>query len=350
MNGGVERPLGVERERAFLFVYCSNLTMKFFTFAMEYSLEVGHCVVYTGTGEIPYELLYGKEVDESKLKRLYTFGCLGACFVDKKIRKQLGIPKGQKAEPCLFLGYSKTGMKRVYKFRTKAVHEELHVRFLNRILPGTTLHPHHMNPYMNLNASLENDPEWKQLDEFEVVESVESVQMELPPAIPDKSDPQQAEIRFEGEVKLSGSRDKETPIVVFDTPDRDSDVDQTQLDDSDEDDNDHEPINESILEDQSGEPDSSADNSQIKDRLRQRKPVNYADIARGQVEREPNNLSISVDQLETEKYQDYLEKLEGLMALYASLTSIDNGNEPTSSTTADEEIQDENHTVTQQSW
>ena len=176
-NGGVERPLGVDRARAQCMLASANLPQKLFNFAMDYALVISRALVHnrpsnkdsTGAFRCSQYIALGHLPDYT---RLIPFGCLVAVGVTKKIRttvfKQLSdrnIVSGSrlwKAEPGLFLGYTSKRIALIYLYRTQRVHEVFHFRPLSRVFPGLSLKPHHINPALisdNFLGPLGREPE-----------------------------------------------------------------------------------------------------------------------------------------------------------------------------------------------
>jgi hypothetical protein len=160
-NGGVERPLGVERARAQCMLATANLPQKLFNFAMDYAVILTRALVHNRPANkdsegIPRSAQYLALGYDPDYKLLIPFGCLVAVGVTKKLRtavfKQLSdrrVIDGSrlwKAEPGLFLGYTSQRIALIYLYRTQRVHEVFHFRPLSRVFPGLSLKPHHINP------------------------------------------------------------------------------------------------------------------------------------------------------------------------------------------------------------
>ena len=146
-NGAAERPIGIIRARAAAMLMQANLPSRMFNFAMDYAITISNALVHTETKKTPFEMLHGMKEDYS---RFHPFGCLVAIYVPKKHRPARA-EKLRKAEPGLFLGYRGSKILLVYKFRTRAVHEEYQVRFLEHIFPGLTLNPAILSPFVKSN-------------------------------------------------------------------------------------------------------------------------------------------------------------------------------------------------------
>ena len=148
LNGFVERHIGIDKDRAGCMLAQANLPGRFIKYALEYAVYVGNLVHNPLLNKTPMEALTGRKPDQKHYKALHLFGCLVFSFVPKGLRgKRLGAY--QKAEPGIFLGYEGKGIVRVWKHRTKAVHNEYHVAFCETEFPGLKLEDRHLNPLLN---------------------------------------------------------------------------------------------------------------------------------------------------------------------------------------------------------
>ena len=140
-NGGVERPLGVERAKAQYMLATANLPQKLFNFAVDYAVIpirvlVHNCPLNKDSAGIPKCTPYLDRGYDPDCKLMIPFGCLVAVDVTKKIRtvefkqpsdrKALDGSRLWKAEPGLFLGYTSQRIALIYLYRTQRVHEVFH--------------------------------------------------------------------------------------------------------------------------------------------------------------------------------------------------------------------------------
>lgn len=144
LNGAAERSLGIYRARASCLLATSSLPYKLFNFAMEYAVDIGRNLIDKKMGKTPYETVHGVKPDYT---RFHPFGCLVAVYVPKEKRRDWIQPL-HKAEAGIFLGWKSQRIIFVYKFRTKLIHEEFQVTFIDAIFPGLTANTERLSRYI----------------------------------------------------------------------------------------------------------------------------------------------------------------------------------------------------------
>ncbi|GBN45793.1 Retrovirus-related Pol polyprotein from transposon TNT 1-94 [Araneus ventricosus] len=130
-NGKAERANRILLERARSVLYESELPLKFWAEAINFSTQVSNVTPPKGTEIIPLETWIGKK---PKLNYLKKFGCVAYFHVPKVTRNKFDVP-GRRG---ILLGYAtdRRGY-RIYDIRNRKIIEERSIKF-NESLKGST--------------------------------------------------------------------------------------------------------------------------------------------------------------------------------------------------------------------
>ncbi|GBN26868.1 Retrovirus-related Pol polyprotein from transposon TNT 1-94, partial [Araneus ventricosus] len=130
-NGKAERANRILLERARSLLYESELPLKFWAEAINFSTQVSNVTPRKGKEKIPLETWIGKK---PKLNYLKKFGCVAYIHVPKVMRNKFDIP-GRRG---IMLGYARDRRGyRIYDIKNRKIIEERSIKF-NESLKGST--------------------------------------------------------------------------------------------------------------------------------------------------------------------------------------------------------------------
>ncbi|GBN88543.1 Retrovirus-related Pol polyprotein from transposon TNT 1-94, partial [Araneus ventricosus] len=130
-NGKAERANRILLERARSLLYESELPLKFWAEAINFSTQVSNVTPRKGKEKIPLETWIGKK---PKLNYLKKFGCVAYFHVPKVMRNKFDIP-GRRG---IMLGYARDRRGyRIYDIKNRKIIEERSIKF-NESLKGST--------------------------------------------------------------------------------------------------------------------------------------------------------------------------------------------------------------------
>ncbi|GBM42424.1 Retrovirus-related Pol polyprotein from transposon TNT 1-94 [Araneus ventricosus] len=130
-NGKAERANRILLERARSLLYESELPLKFWAEAINFSTQVSNVTPRKGKEKIPLETWIGKK---PKLNYLKKFGCVAYFHVPKVTRNKFDVP-GRRG---IMLGYARDRRGyRIYDIKNRKIIEERSIKF-NESLKGST--------------------------------------------------------------------------------------------------------------------------------------------------------------------------------------------------------------------
>ncbi|GBN28831.1 Retrovirus-related Pol polyprotein from transposon TNT 1-94 [Araneus ventricosus] len=130
-NGKAERANRILLERARSLLYESELPLKFWAEAINFSTQVSNVTPRKGKEKIPLETWIGKK---PKLNYLKKFGCVAYFHVPKVMRNKYDVP-GRRG---IMLGYARDRKDyRIYDIKNRKIIEERSIKF-NQSLKGST--------------------------------------------------------------------------------------------------------------------------------------------------------------------------------------------------------------------
>ncbi|GBN69463.1 Retrovirus-related Pol polyprotein from transposon TNT 1-94, partial [Araneus ventricosus] len=149
-NGKAERANSILLEKARSLLYESELPLKFWAEAINFSTRVSNVIPRKGKEKIPLETWIGKK---PKLNYLEKFGCVAYFHVPKVMRNKFDIP-GRRG---IMLGYARDRRGyRIYDIKNRKVIEERSIKF-NESLKGSNLACNVPNSYLEA----KNSADWQ---------------------------------------------------------------------------------------------------------------------------------------------------------------------------------------------